>query len=695
MAAYRPPGRSGRSGRTQADNDIFEGLPVKQWSAAPSRISLAPPPTEAEIEKAHDKWADPAMPENFQLLLPHTQQLLRIARSGRYGTKRKNPPDAEPDTDEFNAREEEGLAEELASKPVHNEEKGFVARKWRQVPESALVPEHLHWEFLAKRRKGLPSFYHGGPTEISTSGIPQIAKRKTRVQRVLDPATGQSVIYEVLALEGQVLENELPAESQMQATRLEPGTTVEGLGTADDEGLINLVPANPVAPSRRNRPPQKKKGGPGRGKKRVTFTNPDGSTYTTIVPNATKIVPQPGQTVKHVAKGEDAGKDVSMEEAARQPNENGEQVEGDEDDDDEGEEGDDDEDDDDREDGEIQEMDAELATTPAKKPSAETPVVDSTPRAEEPTPKEPTPREPTPREPTPKAPTPKEPTPTESAPPLESTQDQTPVNQPQPDIDVEMQDRPAEEAEPVPEAQEEAPAEVPAGSGEVDGPRSPEKPQQDVEVEMQDRPGDDPEPLAETQPELAEVEVTEPKSPEKTQEAEAPQQPEETTATISEAAADAPALSEPVQGEEIPSERAPSEPAPIEPTPSEHAPVSAPHAQEPVQEVAPEPSAPQVEDEQAAEATAEATTKTPEPQEQEVVQERQTDEVVSEQQSVEAAPAADEAPNAEETQTTDGDVAPQPQVAELTSDKKEEEPAKTGEESEEDLLGSLEKSLES
>jgi hypothetical protein len=395
----------------------------------PSRVSLAPPPSETDIEKAQDKWADPAMPENSQLLLPHTQQLLRIARSGRYGTKRKIAPDVEPDGDEFNAREEEGLQDESLAKPAHSEEKGFVARKWRQVPESALVPEHLHWEFLAKRRKGLPNFYHGSATEISTSGIPQIAKRKTRVQKVLDPATGESVIYEVLALEGQVLENELPAESQMQAKVLQPGTTIEGLGTVNEDGLISLVPANPPAPSRRSRPPPKKKGGPGRGKKRVTFTNPDGSTYTTIVPNATKIVPQPGQTVKHVAKGEDAGKDVTMGEAPRQTNEgaDGGEEEEEGDDDEEGDDGDVDEDDD-REDGEIPDDDAEVAASPVKKA---------------------TPAEPRPVDPMPVASTSAEMLPAAESLPtaaarIEITQDQPLEEETNPDVDVEMQDRPAD-----------------------------------------------------------------------------------------------------------------------------------------------------------------------------------------------------------------------------------------------------------
>ena len=101
-----------------------------------------------------------------------------------------------------------------------------------------------------------------------------------------------------------------------------------------------------IAP-RRNRPPPKKKGGPGRGKKRVTFTNPDGTTYTKIVPNATKIVPQPGQTIKHVAKGEEATADVSTEEAAKvsQQQQEGQGDEGEGEGEGEGEEGSGDEDD--------------------------------------------------------------------------------------------------------------------------------------------------------------------------------------------------------------------------------------------------------------------------------------------------------------------------------------------------------------
>lgn len=155
------------------------------------------------------------------------------------------------------------------------------------------------------------------------------------------------------------------------------GTVVEGVGVANEDGVMVAEHLKPSIAPRRNRPPPKKKGGPGRGKKRVTFTNPDGSTYTKIVPNATKIVPQPGQTIKHVAKGEEATADVSMEEAAKvtqqQDGQEGE-AEGDGEGEGEGEDGSGDEDDegddedDDREDGELSDEDAPATgtQTPAK-----------------------------------------------------------------------------------------------------------------------------------------------------------------------------------------------------------------------------------------------------------------------------------------------------------------------------------------
>lgn len=351
---YRPPGRSNRSGRSNADNDVFEGLPVKQWGQSMSRVSLAPPVMEVQ-NRADDKWADPPMPRDYQMLQPFTQHLLRLARSGRVGTKRKQDHD--------NADEEKPEDEpvEEANKDANIEDRGYVAKKWKPVPEHLLEPEHKHFEFLAKRRKGLPSLY--GPDQ--QSGAP-VVMRRTKVQKA--NADGEVAVYEVLVPEGQTMEGEVTESTELADVKpvvAAPGTVIEGVGIANEEGVVVAEHLKPTAP-RRNRPPPKKKGGPGRGKKRVTFTNPDGSTYTTVVPNATKIVPQPGQTVKHVAKGEEAGADVTAEQAAAAaPEEVGEGGEDDGEDGSGSDDGDDD-DDDDREDGELSDGDANETQIPVK-----------------------------------------------------------------------------------------------------------------------------------------------------------------------------------------------------------------------------------------------------------------------------------------------------------------------------------------
>ncbi|EME38677.1 hypothetical protein DOTSEDRAFT_75432 [Dothistroma septosporum NZE10] len=381
MAPYRPPGRSNRSGRANADNDVFEGLPVKQWNVSHARVSLAPPVQESENPE-DNKWADPPMPRDYQLLNPWTQHLLRLARSGRVGTKRKQEPDV---TDEDKPEDE--TAEEVTKSTI--DDRAYVAKKWKPVPEHMLEPEHKHFEFLAKRRRGLPGLY--GPEQ--QNGAP-VAMRRTKVQRV--DASGEVAVYEVLVPEGQVIEGEITESTELVDAKpivAAPGTAIEGVGIANEEGILVAEHLKPINVARRNRPPPKKKGGPGRGKKRVTFTNPDGTTYTTVVPNATKIVPQPGQTVKHVAKGEEATADISAEEAAKRAterSEHGGEGEG------EGEEGgsgsdegdDDGDDDDDREEGELSDDDAPgtVAATPAKPTPAKsgTPVIPSETGASEP-----------------------------------------------------------------------------------------------------------------------------------------------------------------------------------------------------------------------------------------------------------------------------------------------------------------------
>lgn len=366
---YRPPGRSNRSGRTNVDNDVFEGLPVKQWGHAYTHVSLVPPVTEV-VPVEDDKWGEPPMPRDYQMLLPWTQQLLRLARSGKVGTKRKADPDNLDEENQNPKADDENAAED--AKPSRDEDRGYRAKKWKHVPDHQLEPEHKHFEFLAKRRKGLPNFYGADPVPTAAAvaaaaGLP-LPMRKTRVKRT--DAEGAVLVYDVLVPEGHTLEGELNESELTDVTpvQLAAGTVIEGVGVANDEGIAvaeHLKPsaaavaaaAAAAAMPRRNRPPPKKKGGPGRGKKRVTFTNPDGSTYTTVVPNATKIVPRPGQTVKHVAKGEEATADISAEQAAAnlaaQQGEAGEEGsdDGEDDGDDDGEG--DGEDDDDREEGEL------------------------------------------------------------------------------------------------------------------------------------------------------------------------------------------------------------------------------------------------------------------------------------------------------------------------------------------------------
>lgn len=393
---YRPPGRSARSGRSQADNDVFEGLPVKQWGQQLSRISLAPPQSETGADSKQDKWGEPPMPRDSQLLQPWTQQLLRLARSGKVGAgrnKRKVAPTADVGmdglTDDDGRGEEEGEVGE-EKKSQMEEERGYVARKWKPVPEALLEPEHKHFAVLAKRRKGLPSLY--GPGELSSAAV--VPMRKTKVRKT--GPEGESVIYEVLVPEGQTVEGEVMESSTELAdinpiTNIAPGTIIEGVGIANADGVVVAEHLKPSAANpRRNRPPPKKKGGPGRGKKRVTFTNPDGSTYTTIVPNATKIVPLAGQVVKHVAKDEKAGPDVQVAQVAKETVAEGQvegegegevevdgeaerEGEGEEDGSDDGEEGDENDDDDEREEGELSDEDAPTAPAPPDKIATQEP----------------------------------------------------------------------------------------------------------------------------------------------------------------------------------------------------------------------------------------------------------------------------------------------------------------------------------
>ncbi|KAJ9641490.1 hypothetical protein H2199_005460 [Coniosporium tulheliwenetii] len=236
------------------DHDVFEGLPIRQWRQVETVVGSAP---EAEPVKGKDAWPEPPMPRDSHLLPEVSQQLLRAARAGRL----YKPAEPANDDDKENADEE---------KETKETQKGFAARKWTQVPRHLEEPER---EYLAKRRKGLPSAYANlsgliGPL-VQTGEM-----RKTKVKKT--DAAGNVHIYEVLVEPGKTLENEVvetePAAAQPAEVAV-PGTVVEGVGIVNADGLVvasDII--QPTPPRRRPPPPRRKpKKGPGRGRKRVVF----------------------------------------------------------------------------------------------------------------------------------------------------------------------------------------------------------------------------------------------------------------------------------------------------------------------------------------------------------------------------------------------------------------------------------------
>lgn len=303
---------------------------------------------EAEPVKGKDAWPEPPMPRDSHLLPEVSQQLLRAARAGRL----YKPAEPANDDDKENADEE---------KETKETQKGFAARKWTQVPRHLEEPER---EYLAKRRKGLPSAYANlsgliGPL-VQTGEM-----RKTKVKKT--DAAGNVHIYEVLVEPGKTLENEVvetePAAAQPAEVAV-PGTVVEGVGIVNADGLVvasDII--QPTPPRRRPPPPRRKpKKGPGRGRKRVVFEpgteGARGSLGSNQITSAgTQAATTAGESTSGVPS---TGSDTPMADAG---NEEGSGEDGDE--------SDESEDDNDREEGELSD---DAPPSPARQPaSAPTP----------------------------------------------------------------------------------------------------------------------------------------------------------------------------------------------------------------------------------------------------------------------------------------------------------------------------------
>ncbi|THZ22730.1 hypothetical protein D6C89_05912 [Aureobasidium pullulans] len=275
---------------------------------------------------------------NLTQLAPWTQQLLREARRPRLA---KRPQ--EPTEDDKPEEEDENEAVQT----------GWQSKKWSQVPSHLEKPER---EFLAKRRKGLPSLHTQIALQAANAAASSAPTRRTKVMK--SDADGNTTVYEVLVPEGQTVEGEVVDDTVMAdaaPVQAAPGTVIEGVGIANAEGVIvatDLLQQQQQPMRRKPIPPRRiRKGGPGRGKKKVMFNPDDGhNAAATSTPGGGVSVATPS-TLN--ANADDSAMDIDSTpkpDANDNDDNDNDNEEGDEEDGEEGEEGDED---DDREDGEL------------------------------------------------------------------------------------------------------------------------------------------------------------------------------------------------------------------------------------------------------------------------------------------------------------------------------------------------------
>jgi hypothetical protein len=231
---------------------VLEGLPINQYREV--EITIGPNSSDTKQTEKDFSILGPElpMPKDSHLLPEHSQQILRAARRGRVY---QPPAPLEEDRENMDDEDE------------HKEvQQGFTVKKYVKVPRHLEGPEP---EYLAKRRKGLPSQY------APTNGQPNMQPaplRETKVKKL--DSEGNVNVYKVLVPEGQTVEGEVqatdPAAAELAPAAAAPGTVVEGVGVVNAEGVVVVNDiAQQTPPRRRPPPPKKKRHGPGRGHKKV------------------------------------------------------------------------------------------------------------------------------------------------------------------------------------------------------------------------------------------------------------------------------------------------------------------------------------------------------------------------------------------------------------------------------------------
>ena len=249
---YRNSRTGARSTRTQIDHDVFEGLPVRHWRKKSFHVNAVPEKDNLDPLGTGDTgWQELPMPRDAHMYSPMSEALLRAARMGQV---------KKPATPLMDDEKEPGEDEDADG----DFDLGFMAKRWAVLPKDMEGPEP---EFLAKRRKGLPSVYTGATGPLGNSA----QMRKTKIRKV--DTEGNSYVWEVLVPEGQAVDGEIVEEQTIPTQVPAPGTIVEGLGVVNAEGIVIAGDqALPAANRKRPPPPKRKAKGPGRGrKKKVAF----------------------------------------------------------------------------------------------------------------------------------------------------------------------------------------------------------------------------------------------------------------------------------------------------------------------------------------------------------------------------------------------------------------------------------------
>jgi hypothetical protein len=202
-------------------------------------VNIAPPLT-VETTQQPDIWSIEllhGMPKDHHLLPPHSQELLRAARSGRLYKRPAPVEDEEVDVDAAVAEKQEKKEEDPSTK-------GYVVKVWKQIARSVEGSMVSH---LAKRRKGTITIASKTVSEkLSGSTVTRATVR--RIDAAGNPYTQEVTLQEGLQVDGEII-----------STSVVPATNP----------ALNGEAAAPATPQRRRPPPPKRKAkGPGRGRKK-------------------------------------------------------------------------------------------------------------------------------------------------------------------------------------------------------------------------------------------------------------------------------------------------------------------------------------------------------------------------------------------------------------------------------------------